>query len=340
MIALYVISSKEAAGKTAICAGLGKHLADDGQKVGFFKPLIVDGKQSPVGDIDRDAAFMQYILGLEESADSLCPVISGESNIVDKIKQACARVAKDKDVVIIEGMGEPGLGSTCHEITEALAARVIIVEDYAAEFSQAKLIDKYKAFGEHLLGVVLNKVPVCQMERVRSQASAQFSEAGIDLIAVLPEDRTLFTLTVGEIAEHIGGEILNCTGKSSALVDNFMLGAMCVDPGPEYFGRKTGKAVIVRDGRPDMQLAALETSLICLILTGSTKPTDAVLYGAENKEVPVILTTDDTLTIVANIEDALGRTKFNQEKKLPRLAAILEQHFNFQPVYRKLGLAS
>jgi len=156
---------------------------------------------------------------------------------------------------------------------------------------------------------------------------------------VLPEDRALFTLTIGELAERIQGEILNSAEKSAELAENFMLGAMCVDPCPEYFGRKANKVVVVSGERPDMQLAALETSTRCLVLSGNTAPIPAVLSRAEDKKIPIILAKGDTAALVMSIEDALGKTRFHQEKKLPKLTEIMEQHFNFQAVYKGLGLA-
>ena len=47
----------------------------------------------------------------------------------------------------------------------------------------------------------------------------------------------------------------------------------------------------------------------------------------------------DAFTVMG-IEDALGKTRFNQEKKLPKLTEIMEQHFDFMTVYKGMGLAS
>ena len=311
MVALYVISSERAAGKTAICAGVGKHLLRDGKKVGFIKPIIADTKNLPIEGTDSDALFIKHILALEEPVDCLCPVISNQNNLVNNIKEAYAKVSPGKDVVIVEGISEQSQAS--YGIVEALDAKVIIVEGYSKDLPKAK--NSYKDFGEYLVGVVWNKVPRSRLEYVR------------------------FILTVGELAEHIQGEILNSTEKSVELVENFMLGAMCVDPGPEYFGRKANKAVVVRGERPDMQLAALETSIRCLVLSGNTAPIPPVLYGAQDKEIPIILTKGDTIATVMSIEDALSNTRFNQEKKLPKLTEIMEQHFNFQALYQGLSLA-
>jgi len=342
LAALYVTSLPAGAGKTAVCAGLGRHLLADGKKVGFFKPIVADIKSPAIEATDSDAEFMKHILALEEPVGSLCPV-SGRQELTNSIKKACAKVSAGKDVVIVEGIwrqrpaGKPV--ETSYEIVQALDAKVIIVEPYSEELPGAKFIDMGKDFGKYLLGVVVNKVPRSRVEQVYNQLSAQFGKVGIDILGVLPEDRVLFSLTIGELAEHIQGEILNHADKSAELVENLMLGAMTVDPGPEYFGRKANKAVVVRGERPDMQLAALETSTRCLVLSGGVSPIHSVLRRAEDKGIPIILTKGDANSVVNSIELALGKSRFNQEKKLPRLAEIMQQ-FNFQAIYRGLGLAS
>ena len=63
-----------------------------------------------------------------------------------------------------------------------------------------------------------------------------------------------------------------------------MLGAMVVDSGLDYFGRKSNKAAIIQQDRPDMQLAALETPTSCLVLSGSSQPPIySVLQKAESQ---------------------------------------------------------
>jgi len=327
VVALYVTSLEAGAGKTAVCAGIGKHLLADGKKIGFVKPIMAKEAEG----VDGDAVFIKHIFALEEPVESLYPVFNDESNPRSGIKEAYTKVSSGKDVVMVEGRDELS-------IVEVLDARVIVVESYSGTLSKPR-IDSYKAFGEYLIGVVINKVPRSQAEQVSTEMSTHFGDAGIDILGVLPEDRALFTLTIGEMAEHIQGEMLNCTEKSAELVENFMLGAMVVDPGPEYFSRKANKAVVVRGDRPDMQLAALETSTRCLVLSGNTSPISDVLHRAEDKKIPIILAKGDTTATVMSIEDALGETRFNQEKKLPRLTEIMEQHFNFPALYRGLGLA-
>lgn len=332
MVALYVTSAEVAAGKSMICAGLGKHLLNDGKNAGFLKPVIADKKAQP----DGDAEFMKQVLNLPESVESVSPVFSDESSLVSKIKEAYDGVSQGKDVVLVEGI--PGQGKLSADIAEALQAKVIVVEDYSRQSPSTKLSNGYKEFGGNLLGVVLNKVPVSQIKRVSEELSPLFAKAGVTLLGIIPEDRKLFSLSVGELADAIQGEILNNAEKTTDLVENLMAGVMYVDSGIDYFSRKNNKAVMVRSNRPDMQMAALETPTKCLVISGNEEPIDYVRSKAADEGIPIILTRSDTSSVIRSIEDTLSTAKFNQEKKLPKLIEITEKYLDFKALYAGLGI--
>lgn len=328
MAALYITSSEKGSGKTAICAGLGKLLAADGKKVGYFKPFISDGKSTTAG-ADGDAVFMNSLFSLDAAADILSPVISSRGSLAGSIKETCAKASQGKDVMIIEGISDQYWASA--EIADALDARVIVVEAYSP--GMLKAVEQAKGIGKSLLGVILNKVPKNKLEQARSDAAA----AGVNILGALPEDRVLYAISIGELAETIHGEMLRGAEQSAELVENLMLGAYAVDPGPDYFGRLDNKAVVLKSERPDMQMAAMETSSRCLVLTGDTPLNPTVLDRAEEKDIPIILAGNDSATVAASIEDALVRNRFHQENKLARLTELMEQHLDIQAVKKGLG---
>jgi BioD-like phosphotransacetylase family protein len=308
---LYVVSAEEAAGKTAICAGLGKYLLSERKKVGYLKPSAAEK-----GGSDGDVAFMKQVLG--------------QSDVV-----SASDLIKGSDVVLVEGMVGPdandNMSQAAYNTAKEMKAKVLAVEVYSGQASG--FIDSYKGFGENLVGVALNKVPESQLKRVQNEASARFGTAGIGFLGAIPENRVLLAITVGELADSIQGKILNSADKSAELVENFMLGAMVVDSGLDYFGRKSNKAAVVRQERPDMQLAALETSTKCLVLSGSSEPPFYnVMEKAENRGIPIISTESAIADIVASIEDALGKTRLNQEQKLVRLTDIITKNLDLKAI--------
>ncbi len=306
---IYIVSAEEGAGKTAVCAGLAMYFSKDGRKVGYLKPQASEKDGS-----DSDIAFMKQILGLTDVV-----------NAPDLIK--------GRDIVLVEGSLGPDTGDAVSRNTYGAAremkAKAIAVEAYSGQAS--KYLEVYKGFGTDLLGVIINKVPESMLKGELEGAKSRFKAAGINLLGVIPENRVLMAITVAELAESIGGKILNNTEKSGELVENFLLGAMVVDSGLEYFGRKDKKAAIIRQDRPDMQLAALETPTRCLVLSGNGEaPIYNVLQKAEIRGIPIISTETETDDIVAIIEDALSRAKLDQENKLPILAEMVKQNLDIK----------
>jgi len=122
----------------------------------------------------------------------------------------------------------------------------------------------------------------------------------------MEEERKPAGISISELANCIQGEILNSPEKSGEIVENLMVGAMCVDPAPLYFNLKPAKAVITRGDRADIQLNALKTSTKCLILTGGTKPLPDVMQRAEEEGVPILLVEKDTPATLSELERGLG----------------------------------
>jgi BioD-like phosphotransacetylase family protein len=295
---IYVVATEEQAGKTAICAGLAINLLNAGKKVGYLKPQAAEN--------DSDVNFMKNIPKLE--------VIKKEANL-----------PKGKDIILVESTLENKTSDTAR----AMKAKVIAVESYAGGI--LKYGNAYKKFGDSFLGVIINRVPSSQVSRVKKEAAEKYGTVGVNVLGIIPDNRTLLAVTIGELAECIGGKILNHKEKSGELVENYMLGAMTVDSGLDYFGRKKNKAAIIRQERLDMQLAALETSTSCLVLSGVDKaPEYKVRHKAESQGIPIITTDAAVSDIVKNIDNLLGKPRLNQEKKLTKLADTVKQNLDLK----------
>lgn len=348
MTNLYMVAWEQGGGKTALCVGIGRHLQSKNKRVGYLKPVALTAVEVSPG-VDKDARFVHLALSLEEPVEALCPFYLSskaleaelaEKDFPNKLLRAYSAVAKDKDVVLLEGLGALGrdnglLQASC-QMADILNAKVIILIPYSTDFQWGRINLSAGRFDQRLLGVVINRVPQGKMESIRTEVVTLFRKEGVKVLGVLPEERLLFGVSVAELAEHLQAKVLCCHESLGELVENLMIGALSVDPGVAYFSRKVNKAVITRGERPDIQLAALATSTRCLILSEGMSPIPQVLHWAEDKGTPILLVKEDTLSTVAKIEETFLQARFRQQKKQGRLAQILEQHFDFDTLYQSL----
>jgi uncharacterized protein len=325
MFVLYVTSLSEKAGKTLLCSGLGKIWTNNGLQVGYLKPFMAGPDSASIHN-DKDLVFMQKILNFKESLESVGPAVGEQGETGLLVKQACDEIARQEDIVLIEGLP---LSKSYSQI-EALDARVVIIHDYSNSLAQS--LDNYKKLGSRLIGVVLNKVPKKQVARIRSLATKELSEVGINMLGVLPEDRLISGMSISDLAESIQGKILNNAEKSEEIIENFMMGSSTFDRGPVYYNRKDNKAVVLWGERPgfrkaalsNLQLAAVQTSVKCIVISNSAAPIPAVTQKAEEKQVPLISAPGDLKSLIIAIENGMRNLKFTQEKKIPRLLELIE----------------
>jgi len=349
MITLQIVSY-EKYGKTALCAGIGKKLVNSGKKVGYIKPLHLTSQDKPVDC--ADAIFTSVALELNEDKERVCPIHLSQEELwrnlsentdsfSGKIKAACDAVSDGKDVLIVESPGnlknDQVSALACFTIAEKMNSKVILLISYPAGFKDDEILQTAQKFGDKLAGIVINQVPESRINSIQIEAAEYCKSKSITLLGVLPEARALSGVSVTEMASVIKGEIISSKDRAGELIENVMLGAMSPDSGRDYYNRKKNKVVVTRSERADMQLAALETSTKCLIVTGE-KPNASVMVKAEDKKVPVMVVNKEIKDIIDGIEQAFAQAKFHNAQKLQTMSAMLDSSFDYKALNAALGI--
>jgi BioD-like phosphotransacetylase family protein len=352
---IYVTSTQTFSGKSALCVGMLRRFQQDGFKIGYMKPVCPAACQI-VGDriVDEDTHFVKNTFSLTEAYEDMSPVLlndqevmsvlSGEEHdYVERVKSAFETVSKSKDVVVLEGGGSLREGWIVNlappQVSDLLDAREIVVVSYENDLQVVDdLITARVRLGDSLLGGVINRVPGRRLDFVREQVKPFVEKNGVPVLAVLPKEKILLSTSVSELREGLGGEILCGHQGLEELVENVMIGAMNVDSAFTYFRRKPNKVVITGGDRPDIQMAALETSTKCIVVTGNLRPSPMIIGRAEELGVPIIMTYHDTFTVVEMIEGFFGKTPFHQQSKIERYDQLLDQNMDFDALYKAIGL--
>jgi uncharacterized protein len=353
MANLYVTSAETFSGKSAVCIGLGTRLRADGFKAGYMKPVNVNCRLREGLPYDDDVVFAKEVFGMEEPPTLIGPVALTPAKLEQQLRgpdldytprfmDAFNRISEKRDVLVLEGgrSWREGYmtGLPVRKVVELAGAKVLIVLKYDDTLLADRALAAKDHFGDTLLGVMINETPWAILDQVRKSMVPYLNRHNLQVLGVLPKDIMLAAPTVAELASGLKAEVLCNAEHVGKLVEHMMVGAMSVEAALTYFQRKPNKAVITGGDRADIQLAALETSTRCLILTGNLYPSPAVLNRADEVGVPVLLADMDTMKAIEIVEGYLGRGRVQLPQKVDRFSALLKEFFNFSLLYDSLGL--
>jgi len=351
MVVVYVASSEPYSGKTLTCIVLGLRWQRQGRRVGYLRPLGVMPVRVGGELADEDALFVAKQLKLDTPVSQLCPVLLGSdmchanpSVVRQSLKESFAASSRGKDIMLLNGTGGVMTrGSTVGldgvSVVEMLDAKAVLVARCNSFLDVDGVLGAHRFLGDRLAGVILNRVTGHQRREIEEHVLPCLRDRGVTVLGLLPEDTVLHSVSVSELAQAAGAEVISGAEGLDQLVESFVVGAMGVEGALRYFRRTTRKCVITGGDRSDIQLAALETPTRCLILTGGMQPSHIVLARAQEQHVPVLLVPQDTLSTVAIIDALMGKLRVRDPKKIEHALCQFEAHLDLDQLDHLLGLA-
>jgi BioD-like phosphotransacetylase family protein len=352
MVYLYIASVAGFSGKSLVSLGLGLLLKEEGYRVGYIKPFGKIPLKLDSTVVDADAEFMRKALDLPEPPQVVSPFVATfeVQNSVLKGRPAdrfeavsgALQAMGEKDIVLIGGGADLFEGSVhginALSIIQRLNARTLVVEPWSGDGSIDSIVGTKELLGDSLAGAVINKVPQKAHDHVKKSVRPYLEKRGISVFASLHRDILLDSISVKQLNEILNGKVLCCEEGIDEFVENFSIGAMDVDSALKYFRRTPNKAVITGAHRADIQLAALETSTKCIILTGGMYTNDVITGKAKMQGVPILSVHDDTFTTVEKIEHVLGKIRIREQKKVLKTKEIIGQEFDLRRFLKELKL--
>ena len=273
------------AGKTTIAVGLAESLRRQGRKA----------TQTRLPGDDNAEADAALFASLQMSS------------------AAASDAAQDLNII------ECPDGDPSPHLTSTPEARALVIADGSRPLPP--VVDYCRGLGDRLAGLVLNKAPAKRTPALRTDTET----AGLNLVAVLPEDRLLAAPILGDVALALSATVDHFNnGTALRPLDRAVIATISADPGQAHFTRYDASAVIVRSDKPDLQLAALNAGAACLIVTGGLPLLSYVLDRAEEDDIPLLRTGLDTIATVNAIEEMFAGKPFSGgEAKIKHVASLL-----------------
>ncbi len=346
---LLIASSEPYTGKTATILGIAHQLQNKGIKLGYGKPIGTCFKPSDSLRDEQDLQFISQTLNLSESQlksplllldeKTIIEYLDKENNYQDRLVEYCTSI--DADLILLEGAGNLTQGNlfqlSAPEISEKIDACLLLVVKYEPLLIIDQILAAKQILGNRLIGVLINNIPHEQLDILENTIKPFFKSKDIDILGMLPTDRLLQSVSVRELVSQLNAKVLCREDRLDLMVESLTVGAMNVNSALEYFRQQQNMAVITGSDRTDLQLAALESSTNCLILTGHTPPQQLILARAEDLEIPILEVNFDTLTTVEIVNRAFGTVRLHETIKVECVQNLIEEHFNIDLLLQKLN---
>jgi BioD-like phosphotransacetylase family protein len=343
MNTLLVTAPQESTGKTAVALALAVAARERDRSVGYMKPKGTRLRSVVGKTVDEDPMLARELLDIEAEMHDLEPVVysptfvrgamAGQEDVEalrERVTESFERLSADRDLMVVEGGGTMTTGGvvelTDSAVADLLDARVLLVATYDEPGDVDDVLAAADRVGDRLAGVVFNRVADDDFEELQSTVVPFLEKRGVPVLGVLPRKKELAGVSVGDLADELGAEVLT-DAPTDAYVERLLVGAMGADASLSYFRRTRDAAVITGGDRSDIHSVALEAPGVrCLCLTGGFRPSGAVIGKAEERGVPVLLVQTDTRSTLDRAEEIVegGRTRHRETVAL--MGELLADH--------------
>ncbi|OTG68549.1 phosphate acetyltransferase [Acinetobacter sp. ANC 4470] len=369
MKTILLVPTGEGVGLTSACLGLVYALECQGVKAGFLKPFSQETHQ----ESDRSTALYRH-LSNSETVEPI-PYLKliqqlnlGESyELLEDAVRLHRQIAKNHDLIIVEGLVPNSRDSFASELNAALAqaldAKVIIVSsadinkpEVTAEKVENQLRYLGGASSTRMAGVLFMrtkglpedsaKIPVTIDPSLRlisdtnkftasiQKTHAHIGSEKLPVIGLVPFSNTLSVPRISDLAAHISAEWINQGEAKQRRVLHSSLIASNIEHELNKF--VAGELIISASDRIDVLLASsLATSngipLAGLVLTEHHEPNASVLefcQSAIKNGLPILHTSLSTFETAQNLANLSNEIPIDDTERAEQVTRFVSSHIN------------
>lgn len=355
---IFIAATRQNEGKTMTSLGLISALLAKQMTVGFIKPVGQRYVEVEGHKIDEDSVLIDKVFNLGLSLQDMSP-IAVERDFTRKyilqpdieplmttIKQSYATVAKNRDIVVIEGTGHAGVGSVFDlsnaTVAKMLNAKVIIVSSGGIGRPIDEIILNealFKQAGVEILGAIINKIEFNALDKITQYVEPGLKRKGIELLGVVPFQPILTAPTIRQVIDELDAELLNKAQELDTPIEKTIVGAMAPHRALDFFDNKT--LVITPGDREDLILAAMsacipeegKSTCVCgILLTGGVYPHKTIQRLIQRTSIPIAAVKGNTYEVAAKFHDLTVKIRPEDKEKVQVATKLIEKYIKIDKI--------
>lgn len=359
---IFIAATMQNDGKTTVSLGLIAALKKRFGRIGFIKPIGQRYLVEQGYKVDEDSVLIEEVFGIRCNIKDMSPIAiergfterfienGADEDHAAQITDAYERIAKDNDLVIIEGTGHAGVGSVLNlsnaAVAKLLGSDVLLISSGGVGkpidevMLNKALFDKERV---NIAGVVINKVLPEKYDRISVLVKRGLEQKDLNVFGVLPYQAILDIPTIREIREELKIPVFYEGDSLDRPVENVLIGAMNVRGALKFVRNNT--LMIIPGDRDDMIEAACKVHLgrlkkgctfSGLIISGGMMPKRGSLNMLNKSKVPALITKEDTYSIASRVHSIVVKLKPQDKEKIKTIVDMVEKSIDIDKVVASL----
>ncbi len=337
--AIYIATIESDSGKSLVSLGLLRMMLTKSSKVGYFRPIINEGKDGKYDD-HTNTAINFFNLDIDykdcyayKQSEVVHLLSHGKADeVIHNVIKKYKYLENKYDYVLVEGSDFSGEGGFTELDVNLMIAKNLGIPALIVGSGCNKTKDEfthsmqlcYKSFIEKevdVIGVIANKVESDETIFINKELK-KFLPKSVQ-IDIIPKVNFLANPTVKEVVEALNGKVLFGEQFLDNTIDSYSTGAMQLR---NYLTRIRENALVVTPGdRADIILGALQANastnypkIAGIILTGTILPEESILSLIEGVQstVPIISVDGGTFNITNKIAAVKSKIYATHSKKI------------------------
>ncbi|MDY0384280.1 AAA family ATPase [Trichlorobacter sp.] len=355
---IFIGATGQHCGKTTISLSL-MHLARRKyQRVGFMKPIGPKCIQFRGLTMDKDAAMIASVYGMEQDAHLMSPmtlVSDTTRRFLDgavpsdaprrAILEACAELEKRYDFLIIEGAGHGGVGSVVGvnnaQVAAMLQAPVLMVTGGGIGNvidSVALNLPLYEREQARVRVIMSNKLVPEKREASLSYLTKAFQRNGLLVTSAFDYSRTLADPTLQHVSDLLGLPLHGDLADRSRICHTIQLGAASSQKVIDSLEDST--LLIVTSSRDELIVTAsslhhipeFRARLAGLIVAGHAPMSNITERILVDSNIPYMRIAETTSEVYYRLREHVSKIGPDDTEKIELINATAEKYINFDAI--------
>lgn len=358
----FIAATGQHTGKTTISLSL-VHLAQRKYgRVGFIKAVGPKCQEFNGCVVDKDAALMARVFGMEEDIRLMSPVVLGRGStkkyldgslttaeLEERIIAACREMERKCDFLVIEGAGHGGVGSVVGlsnaRVASLCGAPVVMVSGGGI----GNVIDSvllnlplYRAEGSAVKTLLVNRLLPEKRNETLSYLTKAFAPLSLPVAAAFDYSPVLANPTLNHISRLLAQQLHGDPGARNRIIHHIQLGAASSQKVIDFLAAST--LLVTTSSRDELivtlsslyHIPAYREKIAGLVIPGQTPVSAITQQILDDSGIPYIRIQEPTAEVFSAITGHISKISAEDEEKIDHIRSSAEQVIDFETIDRLL----